>query len=247
MTSRELVDDLISEVTGRRVRQDAVVAPTGGPAGNAQLTAWTGVLLLALVIAELVTLLDINGLISWHVALGVLLIPVALLKTVSTGWRIARYYTGQPVYRTAGPPPTLLRVLGPLVIASTLGLLASGVLLIAVGPGRGRRALLTVLGQRVDLVTVHQVLFFAFAFFAGLHLLARAVRVIELITGRAHRAPGGPNRVPGWGRRTAIYLGTAVVGAVAVILLLPLASDWHENRGDRFDEPPGAAMAHRGP
>ncbi|MCW2675954.1 MAG: hypothetical protein JWR70_994 [Modestobacter sp.] len=242
-----LIDELVSEVTGRRVREDAVVPPTGGPAGNAQLTAWTGVLLLTLVIAELITLLDINGLISWHVALGVLLIPVALLKTTSSGWRIVRYYTGHVAYRRAGPPPTLLRFLGPFVVAATLALLASGVVLITVGSERGRRTLFTLLGQRVALVTVHQALFIAFAVLAGLHLLARAVRVVELITGRATRALRGASRVPGWGRRGTIYFATAAIGAVAVVVLLPLVGDWHDDRGGRLDRPPGATVGHRVP
>lgn len=124
------------------------------------------------------------------------LIPVALLTTATTGWRILRYYTGHQPYRTAGPPPALLRVLGPLVIASTLGLLASGIVLIAVGEERSRQTLFTALGQRVDLVTVHQALFIAFAVLAGLHLLARIAPALALASGRAQvrlgQAPPSP-------------------------------------------------------
>jgi hypothetical protein len=50
--------------TGRRHRDDPLEPRTGGPAGNARLTAWTGLLLLVLSLAELVTLLDVGGLIS---------------------------------------------------------------------------------------------------------------------------------------------------------------------------------------
>lgn len=242
MNARPLIDDLVKEAIGRRVRADPVTPGTGGPAGNAQLTAWAGVVLLALVVAELVTLLDVNGLIGWHVALGAVLIPVALVKTASTSWRIVRYYTGQRDYRTAGPPPMLLRVLGPLVVAGTLGVLVSGVVLVVVGTGQGRRTLFTVLGQRVDLVTVHQALFIAFAVVAGLHLLARAVRAVELTTGRAHRAADGPGRVPGRGRRGALLAVMLALAGVAVALLLPLASSWHDDRGGRFDGPPGAGV-----
>lgn len=83
-------------------------------------------MLLVLSVAELVTLLDVSGLISWHIVIGTLLVPPAVLKTASTGWRIARYASGTPRYRQTGPPPMLLRVLGPGVIGSTVGLLASG-------------------------------------------------------------------------------------------------------------------------
>src|SRR5437660_12665963 len=109
MDLRAMTDDLLAQVTGRAHRDDAALPGTGGPAGNARLTAWTGLVLLVLFVAELVTLLDVHGLISWHVALGVLLIPPALLKTASTGWRIVRYYSGNRPYRQAGPPALFLR------------------------------------------------------------------------------------------------------------------------------------------
>ncbi|HEY9484617.1 MAG TPA: hypothetical protein VIR00_16810 [Micromonosporaceae bacterium] len=49
--------------------------------------------------AELVTLVDVRGWIDWHIVIGVLLIPPALVKTASMGWRIVRYYTGSRPYR----------------------------------------------------------------------------------------------------------------------------------------------------
>src|SRR5438309_11249472 len=136
MDLQRLGTELVDEAAGRSHRQDGVLPRTGGPAGNARLTAWTGVILFVLFVAELVTLLDVRGLISWHVALGVLLIPPALLKTASTGWRILRYYTGSRPYREAGPPPLFLRILGPLVVAATLALLGTGLVLIALGEQR---------------------------------------------------------------------------------------------------------------
>src|SRR3954452_9307527 len=113
MDLQRLGTDLVDEASGRSHRKDGVLPRTGGPAGNARLTAWTGVVLLVLFVAELVTLLDVRGLIGWHVAVGVLLVPPALVKTASTGWRIIRYYAGDRSYRQAGPPPWPLRVLGP--------------------------------------------------------------------------------------------------------------------------------------
>lgn len=126
----------------------------------------------------------------------------------------------------------------------TLGVLASGVLLVVLGPTRSRAPLVTVVGQRVDLMTVHQALFAVFAVTAGLHLLARAVRAVELVTGRARRAPGGPARVPGRAGRGAGLTAVLVLVGLAAALLLPLAAGWHEDRPDRFDRPPGTAR-HR--
>ena len=129
------VTETLTEAIGRETRDNPVLPVTGGPAGNVLLTAWTGLVLLGLSLAELLTLFDVQGLISWHVALGALLIPPAVMKTASTGWRMSRYYLGSPTYRRAGPPPLLLRLLGPLVVVSTLGLLATGTLLVTLGVG----------------------------------------------------------------------------------------------------------------
>jgi hypothetical protein len=231
-----LAGELRDEAIGRSHRTDPVAPRTGGPAGNARLTAWTGLTLLVLLLAELVTLLDVRGLISWHVAIGVVLVPPALLKTATTGWRFLRYYARGERYRASGPPILPLRILGPFVVATTLGVLGSGLVLLFLGEPRVRQASVTVLGQRVDWVTVHQALFIAFAVPAGLHLLARAVRVVELIAG--HRATGGPGRVPGRGRRGAGLVLVLASAGLAVVLLLPLAAGWHDDR-DRFGRPPG--------
>ena len=218
---------MLDEAVGRAHRHDPVVGRTAGPAGNAQLTAWTGLLLLALVVVELVTLIDVQGLLSWHVVVGVLLVAVTVLKIGSTGWRFLRYYAGHRSYRQAGPPPLLLRILGPLVVASTVGVLGSGLWLIVVGPGSGRRALATLLGQRIDLVSIHQGLFIVFAVVAGLHLLARLVPAVVLATERGRR-DDAPGRLRGKGPRLAVLVGTVLAGALAAALILPAAADWHE-------------------
>jgi hypothetical protein len=67
----------------------------------------------------------------------VLLIPPVLLKLASTAYRFTRYYTGSEPYVAKGPPPLLLRVLGPILVLSVAMLLVTGVLLLAMGPGGG--------------------------------------------------------------------------------------------------------------
>jgi hypothetical protein len=229
----EAIDDVLDEAVGRRQRPDPVVGRTAGPAGNAQLTAWTGLLLLALVAVELVTLVDVRGLLSWHVVVGVLLTAVATLKIASTGWRFLRYYAGHRPYQQAGPPPTLLRILGPLVVAATVGVLGSGLWLIVVGPEGGRRTLVSLLGQRLDVVSVHQGLFIVFAVVAGLHLVARFVPAVVLATERGRREDG---RLRGRGPRVAVLVATLAAGALAAVLILPAAADWHD---EQHGPPPG--------
>ncbi len=104
----------------------------GGVERNASLTATTAAVLLFLLAAEGVTVLRVRSLLSAHVFIGALLIPPVLLKMGSTGWRFVRYYLGDPAYRLKGPPPWVLRFLGPVVVGLTVLLLASGVLLLFV-------------------------------------------------------------------------------------------------------------------
>jgi hypothetical protein len=217
-----VVVDVVAEAIGQSRRENPTAPVTGGPAGNARLTAWTGLLLLVLSLAELVTLLDVRGLISWHIFIGTLLLPPALLKTGSTGWRIARYYTGNPAYRTAGPPPLLLRILGPAVVASTLGLLVSGIALIVIGPAHSRTVLFSARGQQVDAVTIHKIVFVIWAAVTGLHVLGRLVPALNLTAGRA--TPGV--EISGRSSRGGMVIGSLAAGIVAAALLLAASGDW---------------------
>jgi hypothetical protein len=209
-----LVADTLAHATGRVRRSDAVRPRTGGPAGNARLTAWTGLALLVLFAAELVTLLSVRRLIDWHVAVGVLLVPPALVKTASTGWRIVRYYTGDRSYRVAGPPPLPLRVLGPLVVLATLAVLGSGLLLVAIGPQASRHAVVTVLGRPVDAVNLHKVTFLGWAAVTGVHTLGRLLPALRLTVG------GPRTSVPGRRWRAAALVAAAVAAAVGAVAVL---------------------------
>ena len=235
MFPRTWADETLAEATGRHHRHDPVGDVGGGPAGNAQLTAWLGVLLLVLFLAELATLLDVNGLLSWHIAVGVLLVPPALAKTASTGWRIIRYYTRHDAYRQAGPPPMPLRMLGPLVVLSTLSVLGTGLALIALGPDATRTTLLTVLGYRVDALTLHQGTFVVWSTVTGLHTLARLVPAVRIL--RRPTVPGGPQR------GIVIALVTLIAAVVAMLLLTVsggwLTADLHPHR---HEQPPAATI-----
>lgn len=219
----------MSTALGRHHRADPELPRTGGPAGNARLTAWTGLILLGLSIAELVTLLNVGALINWHVVIGALLIPPALLKTASTGWRVVRYYRGDAVYHSAGPPPLLLRILGPGVVVTTLALLASGVMLIALGPRSTRTVLLAVAGQRINWLTLHQGFFLAWAALTGLHVLARTVPAMQLTV---RPRPGAP-RVDGGAARAVILAAVAAAAVAVAVVVFGESGSWRTERGGR--------------
>jgi hypothetical protein len=98
------------------------------PRGNERLTAAVGLLVLLPILVEIATvLLGVHTFMSWHVFVGLALIPAVVLKLASTGWRFARYYTRSPVYVALGPPQLMMRLLAPLFVAATVVLFGSGV------------------------------------------------------------------------------------------------------------------------
>jgi len=215
---RQWADDTLAEALGREQRTDPVLPGSGGPAGNARLTAWTGLVLLVLFLVELGTLLDLRPLLDWHVVVGVLLVPPALLKTATTGWRIIRYYTNRPAYRAAGPPPMPLRLLGPLVVLCTLAVLGTGLALIAVGPTGGTTPFLSVAGMGVDVLVLHKATFVLWAVVTGVHTLARLAPAVRIVTtGRG---------VPGRGGRIAVQVLTILVAVAAAVIVLRLSGAW---------------------
>ncbi len=98
-----------------------------GVEGNARLTAAIAAIIFILLAVEGVTILQVGPLLIPHVFIGVLMIPVVVLKIGTTTWRFAKYYLGDEEYRRKGAPPIILRMLGPGLIALTIIVLGSGV------------------------------------------------------------------------------------------------------------------------
>jgi hypothetical protein len=76
---------------------------SGYAEGNALLTTMTAAVLTVLLAALGVTILDIGGLVTEHMLLGLALIPPVFLKLASTGYRFVRYYSGSGAYTAKGP------------------------------------------------------------------------------------------------------------------------------------------------
>lgn len=220
---RRAVRVAVDELTDRVPRNDPVLPRSGGPAGNLRITAWTGLVLLVLLAIEGVTLLDIRGLLGWHIVVGLLLVPPAGVKVASTGWRIVRYYSGHPAYRASGPPQLLMRVLGPLVVLSTVLVLATGVLVALHDPATPYQRLL---GSPVTTLLLHKASFVAWLVIMAAHVLGRTVRATRVVAGRL----AGRQRVPGVGGRMAVLAGMAA-GSVALAARLagPWLSTWQHS------------------
>jgi len=170
---------------------------------NERLTAVTGALLVVPLAALGVTILSIGPLIWWHVVIGMLLIPPVLLKLGSTGWRFGRYYRGSPEYVRRGPPALPLRLLAPLVVASTVIVFGTGVALIVVGPAGG------------TLVGLHKVSFIVWFFATAVHVLAHVRRLLP---------PALP--VPGATARRALLVVSLAAGVVLAAATVHYGDSW---------------------
>ena len=184
----------------------------GGSRGNRNLTGLLGALLLAGILGELGTLaLGLQRTLPWHIAVGIGLIPVVVLKLGSTGWRMVRYYTGAPGYRAEGPPRPFLRAIAPVVAGSTLALLGSGVGLVAVGPGPGSQLFRAV----------HGASFAIFLLVVGVHALAHLPKLRRLAF-----ADWGRGRPHGHALRRTLVAFSLVAGGSAAFASLQFVGPW---------------------
>jgi hypothetical protein len=187
-----------------------------GPPGNERLTTSTGLALLVLLAVEALTTLSLRSYLPVHIFLGLLLLPPVALKLASTGWRFLRYYTGNEAYRHEGPPRLLLRMLAPLLVASTLTLFGSGVALIVAGHGGGL------------LLGVHAVSFGVWGVLMIVHVLAYIARTLRL--GPADWLPTAGRVVAGVRSRRAALGGALLAGAIVALATYPAQQAWLSHR-----------------
>lgn len=184
-----------------------------GVEANARLTASTAVVLLILLAVEGVTVLQIRPLVTMHVFVGMLLVPPVLVKLSSTIWRFAKYYLGSPDYRSKGPPPTALRVLGPFVALLTIVLFASGILLL-LGP----------VSLRSQFLLIHKASFFLWFAFMTVHVLGHLGDTARLATkdwtSRVRRVVAGSTS------RRLVLSVSVVVGLLLAFVTIPYVGPW---------------------
>jgi len=189
-------------------------AARDGVAGNARLTGGAAALLLVLLAAEGATIPLIGRLVGPHIFIGVLLIPPVLLKLASTGYRFARYYSGNPPYRGKGPPPPAMRLLAPGVVATTLALFATGLWLMVEGP------------KNDAVVFLHKASFVAWFVLMGVHVLGHVLEVPRLAAPDWRRAGGREAALAGSGMRVSLLVASLLAGLVFAVATLSLAAPW---------------------
>lgn len=195
-------------------RQDATHRRdvTGGTDGNERLTAMTGAVLLVLLAIEGITLLRVHSLLTLHFFVGMLLIGPVLLKIGSTGYRFVRYYTGSVPYVRKGPPALPLRLLGPVVMITSIGVIGSGVALALVGPGPSLW------------LAAHKLFFVAWFCAMTVHVSWYAPQLPRLL-GPPH-LERARHVLAGAGRRWLLLLAALAVGFVVAAATAHLEGSW---------------------
>ena len=185
-----------------------------GVEANARLTGYVGLVLVILLAAELVTGLRSKQLLPAHAVLGFVLIPPVLLKLGSVGYRFARYYTGEPRYRAAGPPRLSMRLLGPVIVVLTVVVFGTGIEL-------------WLFGYRFGFIWVPLHHASAYLWFAtmAVHVANYVRRAPELAVAewRDHLA--------GAFTRRSLVAGSLVLGAALAIAMLPFPTPFLRTAG----------------
>jgi hypothetical protein len=196
----------------------------GGAVGNERLTGATAVFLTGLLAVEGITLLFLGPLLPVHVFVGMLLIPPVLLKLGSTSYRFMRYYQRRRDYTAKGPPQAVMRFLvAPTLVLSTIGVLGTGVLMIA-------------FGRRGTIVGLHKASFVVWAFAFGIHFLVYLRRLPPLVL---------PNQRIGGGVLRVEAIGVSLVAGIALAMgTFPLARPWLHRLGGEHEADQAAAAGH---
>ncbi len=190
---------------------------------NARLTGATGAVLLILLAVEGATIIGVRSHLSTHVFVGMVLVPLVLLKIGSTSWRFVRYYSGASAYRLKGAPPVVLRLLGPVLVVLTLVLLGSGVALI-----------LAPHNLRSSLLFLYKASFLLWFAVMTVHVLGHVVETAKLapldwVRRTRSQVEGASARQ--WALATAL-----ATGCLLGLVMLGPTSHYHRSRSF---EPPG--------
>ena len=138
-----------------------------------------------------------------------MLLPPVAVKLASVLYRFGRYYLRDARYRRAGPPAVWLRLLGPVMVVTTVAVLGTGVELWLFGMRYGTYWL-----------ELHKLSFVLWFGATSLHVLGHLARTPLLIWGDLAGRP----RVPGRVTRGSLVLAALLLGIVVAVALLPFPS-----------------------
>lgn len=184
-----------------------------GIEANERLTGATALVLLVLLAIEGATIIRVHSLLTLHVFVGALLVPPVLVKMSSTAWRFAKYYLGTPEYRHKGPPPIVLRVLGPFTVILTTIVFVTGFLLL-LGPT----------SMRSEFFQLHRASFIAWFAVMVIHVVGHLGDVTRSSTKDWTRRTR--QLVAGARARRVLLLVSLVIGLAVALAVVPYVGPW---------------------
>jgi len=184
-----------------------------GVEANAQVTGVTGALQFVTLAIEGLTILRVHDLLKPHVFVGMVIGALVCLKLGSTGYRFARYYTGDPAYVRKGAPHPILRVIGPFVALTSVAVVVTGIVLV-----RGGRS------ARDPWLTLHKASFIGWFVLMTVHVLGH-LRDTALLSAR-ELAIEPARTIPGRGARLGLVAVTVAIGIAGGLAALDWTSAW---------------------
>lgn len=112
-------------------------------------------------------------------------------------------------------------------MASTVALLATGVILIVLGEPTSRILLVSMWGVRIGWDSLHQASFVVWCVATGLHVLARVLPAARL----TRPSPQLQRKVPGSAARIVVVVLTVAVAALTATLLVHADTSWQHPTG----------------
>lgn len=185
-----------------------------GVEGNSRITGGAAAILLALLAVEGATIPLIGQLLGPHIFIGMLLVAPVALKLGSTGYRFVRYYSGTPAYVRKGPPPIILRLLGPIVVLTSVMLFATGIALLVAGPPSN------------TLILAHKVSFILWFGAMTIHVLGHVLEIPSLAMPDWRRHGGREAELAGSGARVVLLLGSLALGLALALATYSAAGPW---------------------
>ncbi|MEO8266117.1 MAG: hypothetical protein ABI706_11490 [Ilumatobacteraceae bacterium] len=190
-----------------------------GVDSNARMTALLGVCLLVAFGIESITVIDVGQMFTWHVFVGLFIVPLVCFKLATTGYRFWHYYRGAEAYRSKGAPHPILRISAPLLVVATLSMLGAGIVTLAVGPRHADTWL-----------TIHQGTVIAWAVLISVHVVGHALETWRLTTAEVRAKPPIPRR----SLRLIFVAVSLAIGLIVGVASLGWTSAWR-NRSQRGD------------
>jgi len=177
----------------------------------------TGAVLLILLAAEGVTIVFKRELLTLHFFIGMLLVGPVLLKLGRPATGFMKYYTGSLPYVRKGPPALPLRLLGPVVVATSACVIGSGVAVALTGP-------------RAPGVTwwifVHKAAFVLWFCAMTVHVLWYAPRLPRLLAPRSAARDRMRAALAGTGQRRLLLTAALAAGLIVALATYHLAGNW---------------------